>query len=103
MTHQEQLIAAAKAEDTYNLLNHIAWTDVIRPKLEGQVHLYSKMLVNEALGSPLPPGLTREQVAGRAYGINEICRLFEQILKDGERALVQLNDSGISVIPNSTE
>lgn len=92
MTHQEQLLAAAKAEDTYNLLNHIAWTDVIRPRLQGQVEIYSRMLVNEALGSPLPPGRTREQIAGMAFGINEICKLFEQILRDGERALAALND-----------
>ncbi len=95
MTHQEQLISAAKAEDTYDLLNHIAWTDVIKPKLELQVHQWSAMLVNEALGSPLPPGKTREQIAGMAYGVQHIIRLFEQIIRDGERAVLALNDSAV--------
>lgn len=93
MTHQEQLIAAAKAEDTYDLLNHIAWTDVIRPKLETQVQQWSSILVAEALGGQLPPGKTREQIAGMAYGVQHIIRLFEQIIKEGERAVDALNIS----------
>lgn len=94
MTHQEQLLAAAKAADTYDLLNHIAWTDVIRPRLESQVQQWSAMLVNEALGGGLPPGKTREQIAGMAYGVNHIIRLFEQIIREGERAVAALNADG---------
>ena len=97
MTHQEQLIAAAKAEDTYDLLNHIAWTDVIRPRLEEVVRQYSALLVSEALGGALPPGKTREQLAGIAYGINYITGLFERILKDGERALEGLATTGLQI------
>jgi hypothetical protein len=97
MTHQDQLITAAKAQDLYDLQQHIAWTDVIQPKLKLAVQQYATLLVNEALGSPLPPGKTREQIAGVAYGINYICDLFERILKDGERALVQLGSEGISI------
>lgn len=96
-SHNSALIAAAKAEDTYNLLNHIAWTDVILPKLQQQVTQYSALLVNEALGAPLPGKLTREQVAGMAYGINYIATLFEKILREGERALTSLNSEGISI------
>lgn len=97
MTHHDQLEAAAKAEDLYNLLNHIAWTDVIKPKLQQQVQLYSTILVNEALGAPLPIGKTREQIAGMAFGIKHICELFERILKDGERALEALQLDGIKI------
>lgn len=95
--HNEQLIAAAKAEDTYDLLCHIAWTDVIKPKLEEQVKRLSSQLVAEALGKPLPEGLTRERVAGMCYGIQYITSLFEKILKDGERAVKDLKDTGISL------
>lgn len=97
MTHQDQLLAAVKGEDTQDLLNHIAWTDVIRPRLEAQVTQWSQILVAEALGGPLPPGKTREQVAGMAYGVQSTIRLFEQILKDGERAISALSAEGIKL------
>lgn len=95
-THQDQLIAAAKSEDTYNLMNHIAWTDVIKPALDKHVLQYSQLLVAEALGAPLPPGITREQVAGRCYGIQYISTLFGKILKEGEKALKDLEFAGVT-------
>lgn len=95
-THQEQLIALAKSEDTYNLMHNIAWTDVIKPVLDKHIEQYSALLVAEALGSPLPPGLTREQVAGRCYGIQYISTLFAKILKEGERALKDLQFAGVT-------
>lgn len=91
MTHNDKLLSVAQAEDTYDLLNHIAWTDVVKPKLEEQVRNMSKLLVSEALGTPLPGGYTREQVAGMCYGINYITSLLEKILTKGERALKDLN------------
>jgi hypothetical protein len=97
MNHQEQLVAAAKAQDLYDLQQHIAWTDVLRPKLEAQVQQYSQLLVNEALGTSLPAGRTREQIAGMCYGISQIISIMERILKDGERALVMLGNEGISI------
>lgn len=96
-SHQTRLEAVAKAEDTQDLLGHIAWTDVVRPRFQREIEMASKLLVNEALGAPLPGGLTREQVAGRAYGLNWTMTLLEQILKDGKRALDQLNLEGITI------
>lgn len=97
MTHNDQLILAAKGEDTQDLLNHIAWTDVIKPRLRETVSQYTTILVNEALGGPLPPGKTREQVAGICYGINHTIKLLEKILQDGERAVKDLQDEGLSL------
>lgn len=99
-THQEQLVSVAKAEDTYNLMHNIAWTDVIKPMLAKHMDQYTQLLVAEALGAPLPQGITREQVAGRCYGIQYISTLFEKILKEGEKALKDLQIAGIS--PSST-
>jgi len=98
MTHRDSLIAAAQAEDTQDLLQHIAWTDVIKPRLQSQVQAFSQILVNEAIGmTSLPVGKTREQIAGIAYGIQYVSNLMEKILKDGERALISLQSEGISL------
>ena len=92
-----QLVAVAMAEDTYDLMQHIAWEKVIKPKLDAEVKRMSSLLVSEALGSPLPGGLTREQLAGRCYGIQYISSLFEKILQRGEKALADLQGSGIHI------
>lgn len=96
-SHTDQLITAAKAHDLWDLQQHIAWTDVIRPRLEQQIRTYSDILVGEALGAAIPGGKTREQVAGIAYGMKYMITLFEGILKDGKRALEQLESEGIRV------
>jgi hypothetical protein len=97
MTKQANLVKIAQAEDTYDLLNHIAWTDVIRPQLQKQSDDFGKMLVAHLLGSPLPGTLTKEQLAGRIYGINEIISLMEKILTQGKKALETLNAEGLNL------
>lgn len=97
MTNSDKLMAVAKAEDTYDLMNHIAWDKVVKPALEAEVKKYSQLLVLEALGNPIPGGLTREQVAGRCYGIQFMSSLFERILQRGEKALEDLQHEGLKI------
>lgn len=97
MTYEDRITTAAKAEDTYDLLTHIAWTDTIRPELEKQVKRYHQLLVSEALGSPLPEGLTREKVAGICYGVQWISNFLEKVLQDGKKAVADLQEKGISL------
>ena len=97
MSHSNQLIAVAKAEDTYDLLNHIAWTDVVKPELQTVRETFSKQLVAAMLGSPLPIGITKEQLAGKAFGIDYIIRLFESILAKGKVAREDIREIGISL------
>jgi hypothetical protein len=97
MTTSTQLVTIAQAEDTQNLLDHIAWTDVIEPKLIKHKEDLSKMLVNHLLGMPIPENLTKEQLAGQIFGINYIQSLIKGVLQSGERALKILNASGISL------
>lgn len=97
MDKSSQLVAVAKAEDTYDLTQHIAWDKIIKPALDLEIKRMSSMLVSEALGTPLPGGLSREQIAGKCYGIQYISHLFEKILKDGERALVDLQADGLKI------
>lgn len=96
-TNQSRLVAVAQAEDTYDLMNHIAWTDVVRPDLESKIKSYSKLLVAEALGTPLPGDLTREKVAGMCYGLQYVMSLFESILTKGEKAVKDINAQGVAL------
>jgi len=97
MSYESKLLAVAQAEDTFNLSQHIAWTDVIRPRLEAKASVYSKMLVSHLLGGQLPGNLTKEQVAGKIYGIQEIISTFEQVLAQGKKALEDIESSGVSL------
>ena len=95
--HSGKLVAVAQAEDTYDLLNHIAWTDVVRPRLEKEIANQSSILIAEALGTPIAGGRTREQVAGLCYGIKYLITLLESIMTRGEKALEELNAVGVSL------
>lgn len=90
MTRHDALVSAAQSEDLQNLLEHIAWTDVVLPRLQRLKDQYSKALVAHLLGQPLPQNLTKEQVAGKIYGIDQIIALFNQILTQGEKAVLNL-------------
>lgn len=98
---QTTRIAVAKAEDTQDLLEHISWTDVIRPQLITTRDKLAQLLVNSTLGAPVrietPQGIvevSKEQLAGKIYGINYIIKLFEDILRKGEKAYKELNNLG---------
>jgi len=97
MSNESNLIKVAQAEDTFNLLDHIAWTSVIKPRLLQSKEMYSKILVAHLLGQPLSDGLTKEQIAGKIYGIDFILTVIETILRDGEKALNELSHQGISL------
>lgn len=92
--------AVAKAEDLGDLLDHIAWREVILPELIKARDNYTKMLVSSTLGLPVMVGaavITREQLAGRIDGINFITGLMEDILKRGYRAAEELRANGLSL------
>lgn len=98
----QPFLDAAKAEDTADLLNHIAWTDVIHPALQRERELYTKLLVSSTLGMPVrtasaggPVELTKEQLAGKIYGIDFITDLLEKILTKGDKAIAELHAQGI--------
>lgn len=90
-------VSAAKAEDTESLLNHIAWTDVVRPELLRRREMWAKMLVTSTLGTSLPEGTTREMLAGRILGIDDVISLLEKILRDGARAVEMLRTEQYSL------
>jgi hypothetical protein len=88
-------LAVAQAEDVYDLLSHIAWTDVVKPRLDEEVRQLNTLIVSNMMGTPLPGTLTKEQLAMRAGGITYILSLFERILRQGEKALENLDAHGL--------
>ena len=96
--------AVAKAEDMEDLLDHIAWREVLRPELMKERENYTKLLVNSTLGMPVvmdtkqgPTAVTKEQLAGKIYGIDFIVATIEKILTAGYRAADELRARGLSL------
>lgn len=79
-------LKAAYGEDTMDLLDHIAWTDVVKPKLEEARKIFTEQLVSVTLRPQKEGTETREQLAGKLYGISYIINVFEKILKEGHEA-----------------
>jgi hypothetical protein len=101
---QPSFIDAAKAEDLDSLLDHIAWADTVRPALLRTRDALTQQLVDSTLGLPVQTKtltgtieITREQLAGKIYGINYIMTLFEKLLSKGEVAAKQLKELGINI------
>lgn len=97
-------LAAAQAEDLESLLDHISWAEVLRPALIRERDNYTKMLVSSTLGLPItvptaqgPTTMSREQLAGKIYGIDYIIDLMERILSRGVRAVMELRSKGLSI------
>jgi hypothetical protein len=105
MNNSSRLELAARAEDVNDLLNHIAWTDTIRPELIKHKDTLSKMLVASVLGTPVQRQtargeaiiVTTEQLAGRIEGIDFVLSLLEGILRRGVTALRDLSAQGYNI------
>lgn len=95
---------AYKADDLSDLLDHIAWVDTLRPALLHERDTLTRALVNSTLGLPIqaktttgPVEITREQLAGKIYGIDYIMTLMEKVLTRGDAATKYLKDIGINI------
>ena len=101
MDNQARLQLVAQADTVADLAHHIGWTEVVLPKLQKMKELYTQVLVNAVLSNK-PPFLdgqetTREQLAGRVYGIDYIMRLMDEIIRKGTRALSDLEAQGVTI------
>ena len=103
-----EFLSAYKAEDLGDLLNHIGWVEVLRPALVQERDMFSRLLVGATLGTPVrmetrtgPAELTKEQLAGKIYGIDYIIDTIEKILARGDRAVEHLRKFGINLSKES--
>lgn len=88
-------LKAYQGEDTYDLLNHIAWTDVLKPKLEQHRKYLTDKLVGATLNAQQPGTESKEQLAGKLYGITFIVTTIEKILKAGSDAKALLAEENL--------
>jgi hypothetical protein len=101
---QPPFLDAYKAEDLSDLLSHISWIDCVRPALIRERDSLTRQLVSSTLGLPVQAKtlegtitFTREQLAGKIYGIDYIMTLFEKLLQRGDIAKKQLKDLGVNI------
>lgn len=94
-TIAETALKAAQGADTQDFLDHIAWTDVIKPKLLETRELLTKELVGAVL-SP-KPSENKEQIAGKIHGIDHVIRTIEQLVREGKQASKVLAAQNISL------
>jgi len=83
-------LKAAQGMDLNDLLNHIAWTDVVKPELDDAKARLTKRLVDATLKPQQEGTETREQLAGMLYGIQFIELTFARILREGARSKEEL-------------
>lgn len=86
MTTTSTALKAAQGMDVQDLLDHIAWTDVIRPQLDAAKTLLTNRLVDTTLNPQKEGTETREQIAGKLHGIVWIQQKLEKILAEGSRS-----------------
>lgn len=86
MTTPNTALKAAQGIDTQDLLNHIAWTDVILPKLLEAKSIITSQLVTATLSPSKEGTCTKEQLAGQLFGIDYITKTIEKILREGSSA-----------------
>lgn len=98
-------VEAIRSDDLLDLLEHIAWTDTLRPALLTARDQYTKQLVAATLGVPVEIttrgghaiAITREQLAGRISGIDFILDLITKILSRGSTARDSLRDLNLNL------
>ena len=95
------------AEDIDNLLDHIAWTDIVYPRLQKLRESLVLALVETNLGRPMVVPIKNstslssvkpEELAGKIYGIDFIVGLFQSVLSGGEVADKALKAAGEKVV-----
>jgi len=97
----QRLEAVGKADALADLLNHVGWTEVLKPALEKERTVQASLLVASVLGKQDPNGLTKEQIAGYIYGLDRVIKQIETILAKGTNALEALEAQGFHFTSNN--
>jgi flagellar biosynthesis regulator FlaF len=97
MNITETATRAAKGADVRDWLDHIAWTDVIEPRLAALREARTRELVQATLNPGAAKVRSTAEVAGEIHGIDYVRNLLQQLIKDGRAADVELKQHGISL------
>lgn len=93
-SYQETAFQAAQGLDAEDFLVHIGWTDALKPKLLAAKEILTKQLVDVTLAKPDPAAESREQIAGKLWGITWVISQIESHVRKGreaEASLAKLN------------
>lgn len=96
MNITETAVRAAKGADVRDWLDHIAWTDVIEPRLTALREARTKELVQVTLNPGTAKRSTAE-IAGEINGLDYVKNLLIGLVKDGRLADKELAGRGISL------
>lgn len=97
MATQADMTAAAMAEDLGDLLDHLAWTDVLKPALLKSKLDIAARLSAAVLGGSVEGEKRPEQLAGMCYGIDTVISEIEKILRKGRSASESLRQEGFTL------
>ena len=97
MTTHQLATAAAKGIDTEDFLDNIAWKEAILPRLAQQRDALTRLLVDLTLRPAAPNIESREQVAGKIFGIDWIIKEIEKIVTEGRQAREALGSQNLSI------
>ena len=97
MTYQDLAVTAAQGIDTEDFLRHIAWTDVLKPRFEQERQVLTDRLVQSVLKPNDPTAESREQIAGKLWGLDHAVKLIEGTVKKGRLASAELAKSNIAL------
>jgi hypothetical protein len=97
MNIHETALKAAQGQDTEDLLNHIAWDEVIHPKLLKTREQLVAALVNATLSAPRDGQDTKEQLAGKIQGIDFVITLIRKLVKEGSDARATLKSHNLNI------
>lgn len=97
MNIKQAALKAAQGIDTEDFMHHIAWDEVILPKLLETREILTRQLVESVLNPGAQNGETREQLAGKIQGIDFVMKLFTNLVKDGREARGNLQSVNVSL------
>lgn len=91
-------LKSAYGIDTEDFLDHIAWTEVILPRLTSMRDNLTKELVGAVLSpNTSKPNENKEQIAGKIHGIDYVIRTIESIVREGRQATKVLQSQNITL------
>lgn len=88
MDSAKNLTSISQAEDVRNLLDHIAWRETIKPKLDDLRRQWGKALVAALLSDQ--PHQQAVRLAARIEAFDFVEDFFTRILREGERAAIEM-------------
>lgn len=90
-------LKAAQGIDTEDFMSHIAWDEVILPKLLETREILTRQLVDSVL-NPNKDGIdNREQIAGKINGIDFTIGLFQKTVREGREARSEMSSRNIDL------